>query len=98
MIKNLFKKAPKSIKDIAIEHLSEAVEEYDSWYSEHGLKLPPDYASDPSGWTEDLHKMAKAFRLLRDKNRAITNETEEEIRSGLFLFGKYLYWLDDEIK
>lgn len=107
MFKNLFKKPQKTIRDITVESLYKAIVEYDKWYSNCGLYLPPDYASDPSGWTEELHKIARAFKLMDDKNHETgeiwnepdlkkREELENEVRSGFFLFGKYLFWLTDQ--
>ena len=109
MFKNPFRKTSKIIKDVAVESLCKAVIEYDAWYADHGLYLPPDYIIDPTGWTEALHKMARAFKLADDqKNQTgeIWNEPdmtkraelEEEMKGGFFLFGKYLFWLTDQIK
>jgi phosphatidylserine/phosphatidylglycerophosphate/cardiolipin synthase-like enzyme len=63
----IFKKNKLSIRDIAIENLCLAIEDYSDWYEEHGLHLPPDYATDPGEWNEVLHKMKRAFRLLYDE-------------------------------
>lgn len=109
MLSNFFKKKQENIRDKAVKCLLDIVHKYDNWYAEKGLYLPPDYASDPSGWTEALHKIHRAFKLMDDKNNEkgeIWNEPdlgkrealEEEVRGGFFLFGKYLYWLNDEIK
>ena len=91
----MFNKKRKSIREITVESLHDIIDQYDKWYSEHGLYLPPDYENDPSEWTEALHKINRAFELLNDRDRAVTSETEQEVRSGLFLFGKYLYWMTD---
>lgn len=109
MLNKFFKKKPKSIRDIAVNSLYKEIEEYDKWYPEKGMYLPPDYATDPSGWNEVLHQMSRAFKILDDKDnnrgkiwddsdKIKIAKLEEEIKSGLFLFGKYLYWLDDIIK
>jgi hypothetical protein len=62
-----FKKNNKTIRDIAVKSLCKIISEYSTWYDEHGLCLPPDYASDPSAWTEALHKVKRAFILLNDE-------------------------------
>ena len=67
LIKGLFKKDLVSIRDIAIENLYLAIEDYSDWYQEHGLYLPPDYYTDPSEWNEILHKIKRSFRLLYEE-------------------------------
>lgn len=64
----LFKKgdAVDTIRDVAVRSLYRVVADYSDWYQERGLYLPPDYASDPTAWTEDLHKVKRAFELLHD--------------------------------
>lgn len=99
MLKKIFKKKNTNIRDTVINNLSDMVDRYDKWYEEFGLYLPPDYECDPTGWTEALHSINKAFKLLREnEDNKFSKEQEEDIKSGLFLFGKYLYWLNDEIK
>lgn len=65
----LFKKGDKvdTIRDVAVRALYHIVEDYSDWYEEHGLYLPPDYAADPTRWTEDLHRIKRAFKLLYDE-------------------------------
>lgn len=57
-------KAPSLIRDVAVKSLYQLVSDYSDWYEEGGLLLPPAYEADPSEWTEALHKMKNAFRLL----------------------------------
>lgn len=66
-LKNALKKEEPNIRDRAIDVLHAAIEEYSDWYEEHGLYLPPDYVTDPTSWTEALHKMKRAFTLLNDE-------------------------------
>lgn len=70
-IRRSFRKAlrdePLTIRDVAVEALSDLVEDYSDWYETQGLYLPPDYAADPGEWNEALHKMKRAFRLLHEE-------------------------------
>ena len=71
-VKNFFSKFKKkekeiTIRDKAVKALCIAVGEYSQWYDEHGLYLPPDYATNPSEWNEVMHKIKRAFRLLYDE-------------------------------
>lgn len=70
-IRRYFQKAlssePQTIRDTTVEELCRLIEDYSDWYEEHGLYLPPDYATDPSGWNEALHKIKRAFRLLYEE-------------------------------
>jgi hypothetical protein len=61
------KEDPRKIRDIGITALYEAIEDYSEWYDEHGIHLPPTYADNPTAYTEDLHKMSRAFRLLYEE-------------------------------
>lgn len=61
------KEKPITIRDACVHLLAQDVIDYSDWYEEHGIKLPPDFATDPSGWTEALHKMKRAFSLLLDE-------------------------------
>jgi hypothetical protein len=100
----------KTIRDLSVEKLYKPVYEYCSWYVEQGIYLPPDYAKDPSGWSEVLNQIKYAFRLLYEysersgelwearKDKEATAKLEKEIQSGFSLFGKYLFFLTDEIK
>jgi hypothetical protein len=56
-----------TIRDIAVDNLYRMVRDYSEWYDEHGLYLPPDYASDPTGWTIALQKMRRSFGLLYEE-------------------------------
>lgn len=62
-----WQKAKPTIKSTAVKYLHQMVEDYSEWYDDHGLYLPPDYASDPTGWTEALHVVKRAFKLLNDE-------------------------------
>lgn len=102
----------KTIRDTAVEALYYAVDDYCTWYIEQGLYLPPGYETDPSGWSEVLNQIKRAFRLLFedmnaegeywDAQQGVDQEKvdklEKEIQGGLALFGKYLFYLTDEIK
>ena len=57
----------ETVRDIAVARIFDAVNDYSTWYSEKGLFLFPDYAFDPSTWTNVLFKMQRAFRLLHDE-------------------------------
>ena len=58
---------PESIRDITVRALYEAITDYSNWYECYGLYLPSSFATDPTGWTEALHKMKRAFQLLYDE-------------------------------
>ena len=107
---------PKTIRDTTIEQLYHTVDEYCTWYVEQGIYLPHDYARDPSGWSEVLNQIRRAFGLLFEdlhgegeyweaKGRGGEGEVdtervqklEKEIQEGCALFGKYLFYLTDEI-
>lgn len=71
-LKRIFRKTPRenvTIRDIAVEALFEAIDDYADWYSEEGLLLPPDYATAPTDWNIALQKMQRAFRLLYEEAR-----------------------------
>lgn len=63
-LKNFLKPKNETIRDKTVKSLFSMIEKYSKWYEDQGLLLPPDYATDPSGWTEELHKINKAFKLL----------------------------------
>lgn len=66
-ILNMFKRKKLSLRDKAVMSLYEAVRDYSAWYDEKGLYLPPDYATTPHLWSEEMHKMTNAFELLYDE-------------------------------
>ena len=53
-----------TIRDVVARNVAELMKAYHRWYSEDGLYLPPEYEADPSGWTEALRKMSRAFQLV----------------------------------
>jgi hypothetical protein len=58
---------PKTIRDVAVEALAPIIEDYSHWYDEHGLYLPPDFATRPTDWCEELHAIKRALNLLKDE-------------------------------
>lgn len=58
---------PLSLRDVTVSLLAEFVEDYSEWYDLHGIHLPPAFATDPTAWTEALHKMKRAFNILNDE-------------------------------
>lgn len=58
----------ETVRDIAVGKLFDAIDDYATWYSEHGLFLPPDFVTDPGTWTIILSKMQRAFKLLNDES------------------------------
>lgn len=84
-----------TIRDTAVKHLAEIIEDYSLWYEEHGIHLPPEYAHDPTGWTNDLQKVREAFLLLEDEDEEAIKAKEKEIVEGLTIFGKQLFYLTD---
>ena len=68
ILNKIFKKSKPNIKDLAIKSLYSAIKDYSVWYANHGLYLPPDYATDPGKWTMDLQGIERAFRLLKEES------------------------------
>lgn len=64
---NTIENKNQTIRDKVVKTMWRKIENYSDWYEEQGLYLPPDYAADPSGWTEALHKVKRAFLLLKDE-------------------------------
>lgn len=98
-----FKKEKKSVRDyFASTLMTEVVAEYSEWYDQNGLYLPPDYATRPSEWNEDLHKIVRALELLdeggSDGEYASTEAEQAEIVEGLSILGKQLYYMTDVVK
>lgn len=58
------KKEQKSIRQVAVENLTDLISDYAEWYHRAGLYLPPAYAADPTGWSEALQKIERAFDLV----------------------------------
>jgi len=56
-----------TIRDQCVHLFADEIAGYSDWYEEKGLKLPPDFAQNPSEWTEVLHKMKRAFQLLKEE-------------------------------
>lgn len=107
-----------SLRDITASLLNEFVEDYSDWYERRGIHIPDSYNGDATAYTEDLHKMKRAFRLLAEelegegelwdakhaweaygeKDVMKIEELEAEIREGMLLFGKNLYYMTDTKK
>lgn len=93
-----------------IEKLYPIVDEYVDWYCDHGISLPQAYELDPSGWTEVLRKIQRAFELkatekeegselmlaIREGNQERLDTLYGEIKTGFSLFGKHLPDLYDK--
>lgn len=110
-------RSKETIRGTAVRELYPLISKYADWNAEHGMYLPPDFASDPTGWANALRDMQRAFRILKEelegegelweaKNRwkkygqedsQEICEIEAQIERGLTLFGKYLYFLTNEI-
>lgn len=98
-----------TIREAAVLELYHTIDDYCSWYIEQGIYLPPGYEKDPSGWNEVLNQIKRAFTLLHDYkaetgqlwdargNAEETKKLQEQICTGFELFGKYLFYLTDEI-
>ena len=56
-----------TIRDVTVRALTDAINEYADWSCEQGLYLPPDFATDPTGWAETLRSIQRAFNLLSDE-------------------------------
>lgn len=99
----------RTIREVAIAELYHVVDDYCTWYVEQGLYLPPDYATDPSGWNEVINQIKRAFTLMHDYsaetgelwkakgNEEMTAKLEKEVQEGFTLFGKYLFFLNDVV-
>lgn len=95
------KKEKKSVRDyFASTLMTEVVAEYSEWYDQNGLYLPPDYATRPSDWNEDLHKIVKALDLLDDETEGneLSVNSKDAIIEGLSILGKQLYYMTDVVK
>lgn len=57
-----------NIRNLVIEKIGPVIDEYVDWYAENGVSLPECYALDPSGWTEVLRKIQRAFNLASIEN------------------------------
>lgn len=68
MIKSSIKDKLRDIRGFTVSKIGPLVDAYTEWYAENGLALPPEYATDPSAWTEVLRKMQRAFMLLQTQN------------------------------
>lgn len=107
------KHSPEEAFDIpayAAKLLYPVVDEYIEWYADHGISLPEAYALDPSGWTEVLRKIQRAFYLKSTENdhgseimeakRTLHDDRleslREEMQSGFYLFGKHFLELFDK--
>lgn len=106
------KRRVKTIREIvAVKSIAKALKDYSKWYDEEGLYLPPNFARDPSGWSEALHRMSRAFTLLSEEieehgelwmaknSDPVDNDRlitlEDEIKEGLKLFGENIYYMND---
>ena len=56
------------IRDFVIKKVGPLVQEYSEWYANYGVSLPDCYAFDPTGWTENLRQMQRAFYLASIEN------------------------------
>lgn len=52
-----------NIRDFVVKKIGPIVDEYAEWYAEHGISLPAAYEFDPTGWTETLRHIQRAFNL-----------------------------------
>ena len=91
----LFKRRPVTIREHCVESMRDIVKDYSDWYEERGLYLPPDFATRPDEWNEELHKMVYAFNEVDNK---FEDEDVKKIKEGFESFGKYLYFLNDPKK
>lgn len=57
------KKEAFNIKGYVVSRVTPLIDSYVDWYAQRGIFLPPDYATDPTGWTEVLRKIQRAFIL-----------------------------------
>lgn len=99
----------ENIRTRVVTLLYPIIDEYVDWYCEHGIYLPKSYELDPTGWTEVLRQIQRAFFLIytsdqedgemtvaiKQNDEAYIKKLNEEINSGFFLFGKHLADLND---
>ena len=100
----------KNIRDMVMDAVYPNISIYADWYAENGVYLPTEFEFDPSGWTEVLRKIQRAFTLYATRQGSggelmkasilgsadDVHKLEAEILEGFILFGKYLTVLDDE--
>ncbi len=103
MFKFLKKNKNQSVRDyFASTLMTEKVADYSEWYDQNGLYLPPDYATRPTDWLEDMHKIVRALEKLdeygEDAEYALTEDEQKEIVEGLTILGKQLFYMTDTIK
>lgn len=69
MLENIFNKKLKkvNIREETVLSLYEPLKNYSKFNDEHGLYLPPDFATRPADWSEEVHKMVEALGLLYDE-------------------------------
>lgn len=60
-------KTELTLRDTIVTSVFKNIDEYADWYAEAGLLLPPDFATDPTQWTEALRKMQRAFSLVSEE-------------------------------
>lgn len=93
-----FKDFPYTPSDIPASFaafIGPLINKYSKFYAEKGLKLPPDFSTDPTGWTVVIYKMSAAATLLERGYESLGEEEKETVREGLELFGKYCIYLKD---
>ena len=73
-----------------VDFIGPLIDKYADHYAERGLKLPPAFSTNPSGWTEALRDMQRAIKKIAD---GVTPEEDQSVRVGLDLFGKYVYYM-----
>jgi predicted FMN-binding regulatory protein PaiB len=102
----------RTIRDIVVGSVYEALEDYSEWYEQQGLHLPPNFATDPTAYTEALHKMVRAFELLYEEiqgegellqarcgeDAQKVEQLEKEVQEGLLLFGQNFGYMTDPKK
>ena len=59
----------RTARDIIVQNISGIINDYVTWHSEHGLFMPPDFATDPTSWLIVLSKMKRSFSLLEEELR-----------------------------
>lgn len=57
------KKEAFNIKGYVVQRVTPLIDSYADWYAQKGLTLPPEYAADPTTWTQILRDIQRAFIL-----------------------------------
>lgn len=68
-----------NIRDFVIKKIGPVVDEYAEWYADHGVSLPEAYQFDPTGWTEILRRIQRAFYLAAIEKESVGEFAEAQL-------------------